>query len=887
MSVAETSAAGGPADDAVNAPAVTDARLVPLAELVETGAIDLLTVDVFDTILFRRCPDPTDVFWMVGERLIREAPTRPAATAEAFRDLRRMAEERAREEAHARTGEREIDLEAVYRWLPVGVLESGRSKDEVRSLELRVERELLVPDPEVVALLRRARGAGVRVVAVSDTYFSPQELGGFLTHPGMPADLVDRIYASSAYGTGKTGGLFPIVLREEGVSAERVAHLGDNRAADVTTPEALGIRAHWFRQRTKAFDALLGREHRRMADRVDAAGGDRGVTALRAKLDQRIPRSLPERHGPFWRYGATIVGPLLTALADRAVQRAEELGLSEVQCLMREGELLGQLVDAAATARGSRVRARRLWASRQVGARAEIEHASRGELERLLGRRSAPTVRGIQRALGIEDHDLGLDLPADAPLVDGADRDLLLARLADDTVLRDTIATRARALRSRLVRSVEPRVQDGRLLVLDLGWAGTIQASLQHVLRIEGVAAEVHGLYLLTDGRAADHLLQGLDVEGLLGAVGAPYDDVGAVMRSPEIIEQACMPELGSQLDLDEHLEPVLGAHGEPEAQTHERRALQAGIRAFQEEWLRLQAPLDRPPGLHEGGRDVLRRILVRSVAEPTEDEASLLGRWQHDENFGSDARDAMLATRFVAGARHIDPRSLRETPMSDLYWPFGLAVIGDPSLAAGLAAGSAGIVPWEAFSAPSEDTGDIEIYVDNGWGFVPSTESFRPGRRNVHGLSWARGRLVGESIRALRLDLIRDAGVYRVDAVRVTALSGRGGEPVVLDFTGEEFAGRWRAVNVEPLGGGLFRSPRTDPQHVLELEALCGGPVHDLVVEVAFAAIGSAAVAEERRTGASGRALQRAVAVERRTGLPVARGARAGVARLRRLRGS
>ncbi len=46
-----------------------DARLERAFELVAEPAVKLLTLDVFDTLLFRRVPDPVDAFPIIGARL--------------------------------------------------------------------------------------------------------------------------------------------------------------------------------------------------------------------------------------------------------------------------------------------------------------------------------------------------------------------------------------------------------------------------------------------------------------------------------------------------------------------------------------------------------------------------------------------------------------------------------------------------------------------------------------------------------------------------------------------------------------------------------------------------------------------------------------------------
>ena len=56
---------------------------------------------------------------------------------------------------------------------------------------------------------------------------------------------------------------------------------------------------------------------------------------------------MPEELRPFWTYGAVALGPALTGFAEWAQQRAAQAGVSKAFCLMREGELLSDLVTAA------------------------------------------------------------------------------------------------------------------------------------------------------------------------------------------------------------------------------------------------------------------------------------------------------------------------------------------------------------------------------------------------------------------------------------------------------------------------------------------------------------------------------------------------------------
>src|SRR5439155_22727361 len=120
--------------------------------------------------------------------------------------------------------------------------------------------------------------------------------------------------------------------------------------------------------------------------------------------------------------------------------------------------------------------------------------------------------------------------------------------------------------------------------LVDLGWGGTIQERLDAALAAAGPAPETVGLYLLTNDAALDRTLDGLKARGFLAQFGLPAKVSRWVIRSPEILEQVCMCDEGSMIDVGAGGEPVLGEPPTNGKQSLERVALQQGILDFQRE---------------------------------------------------------------------------------------------------------------------------------------------------------------------------------------------------------------------------------------------------------------------------------------------------------------
>jgi FMN phosphatase YigB (HAD superfamily) len=823
-------------------PPSADTRLAAAWEAVEGGEVKFLSLDVFDTLLFRTVPEPVDAFELVERRLHDRRALAPDLVPGVFARLRAAAERRARERRAAAGEGVEVTLAEIHAQLPAALFSRPVDARELEQAECDAEAAILVPDLDVAALARAAQERGIAVVAISDTYFSQRHLRLFLARGPLASVRFDRVFASSDHGAGKAGGLFAVVLDQLDAAPEDVLHVGDNHESDVLPARRLGIRAAYFDRRPPALARVVERERAQLEAAPAAGPGDHGLTALRAKALHRDEGARqPAGLRPFWDFGAAGLGPAFAGFADWVSRHAERAGVSKAFCLMREGELLARMVNAARP-EGAAPLAEPLWVSRQVVLRASIREATPDELAALFDRRVLPTVREFCASLGIGVDELpGFAARAGRRIDDHALGDELIEAIAFDPGLRARVVASSQALRRRLVRYVESRRPAGepRLLLVDLGWAGTIQAGLEEILREGGVDVRTVGLYLVTYGPALGRALDGVEMHGFLGAFGVPGKPVEAIARGPELLEQVCMPDSGSQTDLTEDLQPVLAPAADPSLQAVERAAVQQGILAFQREWLRYRRELPGALGELDGAaRRLLLAMVTRAVAAPTGDEAALFAGWLHDENLGTDRVESIASGPAAKALGHMDAEALIETPMSELYWPFGLAGLQDPHLADAVAAVAGGVLPAGAVSSELE-TGDFEVQADLGWGFEGrAAEGMRP-RRNRRGLSYVRADLRGEYVQRLRLRPAERPCVLRLDWVRLRCRVHGGEAPVQVDLEDAEELGRLR------LGGGArWLAPKlllvTGERSwlVLDLRRLVEGKVYEAVVEVGFAAL-------------------------------------------------
>jgi FMN phosphatase YigB (HAD superfamily) len=809
-------------------------------QLLTDGSCSVLSLDVFDTVLWRRVPRPTDVFAVLAARLRAQGRCPAWVTDASFRQMRIVAEREARARRGFSGGE--VSLFDIWRAMPLSLFEPAVLEELVEA-EVDLERRLTVVDLDIASAAALARKNNIPVILVSDTYFTEDQFSYLLDRPQLEGLHGVRVFRSHQHGADKASGLWPIVLNDLQLSPEQLVHIGDNEVADHSVPAKLGIRTVHYRRIDDGFARVLEREQECVdpfgpfGAGIDAASGDFGLTSLRAKTLQSGARTTSSTIDVAWRYGASVLGPVLTGFAEWVARRAHTCGIPVVWCPMREGELLARLVNDAALARGWAVEAKPIWLSRQVTSLAALDRVDQESISGFVRRSYRPTVRHLLGLLRLRPGDVPCLADQLDTLLDQKEIvDRVSLALTETPHLRNRLAVTVTGARERLLRALHlsGAMERPELTLVDLGWGGTIQFQLARALRIARTGIAPSGLYLALDERSTRLYQAGLRAEGYLGQSGHPSAVVAACTRSPEVIEQCVNAVCGSLIDFTEDGSPVLGPGTGAPSQDVERQAVQEGILAFQQHWNRYVVEFqDDWPDLTGSAHRRLANILTSALRSPTPEEAALFGNWQHEDNFGSTIVTRIIPDDLVAAIPYLSPNDLDDLHMRDAFWPALLAA-SDTHLSAAAYALTTGNVDPMMFD-PSGDPFESSLHVrtvDNRWHNGPR----RRVRINHNGLSFARMKVDVPAMTEAALAIPGRPAIVRIDWIEATVIAGGNPVPQRLRWDEpEDFAGLacsgcvWLGANL--IG---FAAPRS--ALVLPLAARAGSPVSSVQVSVAFA---------------------------------------------------
>lgn len=179
---------------------------------------DVVSFDVFDTLLFRPFSHPADLFYLVGMEL--GYPD--------FRRIRMETEATLRERQRRETGSSEITFAEIWEAMEA---ETGIPREMGMAAEWKWERRCCFANPYMLRVVRELQANGKPVLAVSDMYLSETAVRHLLE--GCGYNRLETCLVSSGAGVSKSGGgLYRVVLDHIGPS-RTVLHIGDNPQADV------------------------------------------------------------------------------------------------------------------------------------------------------------------------------------------------------------------------------------------------------------------------------------------------------------------------------------------------------------------------------------------------------------------------------------------------------------------------------------------------------------------------------------------------------------------------------------------------------------------------------------------------------------------------------
>jgi len=293
----------------------TELSTMKMAQQLER--FEVISFDMFDTLIFRPLEKPTDLFYFVGEKL----------SYTDFRNVRIWAEYHAREKSIRERGHAEVTLEEIWEVLAE---ETGIDKSEGMRVEMETEGALCYANPFMLEVWNRLRSAQKRIVVTTDMYLPDSCIRCILEENGFTG--AERIFVSGECKKSKAdGSLFPLIREELG--ADRIVHVGDQEKSDCKTPIRYGMEAILYPNALQS-----AREYRPQAMSFLVGSAYRGV------VSNYLYNGFTE-HSMEYEYGFLYGGLFVLGYCQFIHEYCKKNGVDRILFLSRDGDTLSRVYE--------------------------------------------------------------------------------------------------------------------------------------------------------------------------------------------------------------------------------------------------------------------------------------------------------------------------------------------------------------------------------------------------------------------------------------------------------------------------------------------------------------------------------------------------------------
>ncbi|WP_312359877.1 HAD-IA family hydrolase [Agrobacterium sp.] len=626
---------------------------------------DLVTFDIFDTLVHRKLRAPVDVFEAVRVAVLqRDIAILHHDLLVSFTHHRMRAESEAREiMAGVTGGEGEITFEEIYDRYEA--LTGCRS--EIRRLlqetELELEKTFLFASEKGRKVFDEFKSKTKKIAFISDMYLPSSWLKCVLEEKGF-SDLSEiPIFVSGEFRKSKhSGALYAEVRDRLKISlTDSWLHIGDNPWADIEQAKKNSIKtllADWVKVDNRRMPPTHPRSDYMVSSVVDFLKTPQAI--------QFLPKEEYES------LGYRIFGPLIFGFILWLCAKMRESKVERVAFIARDGWLPYRLFESLKGDAGlESIASSYLYFSRRVGHQLGVKE---WDVERTWAPFAGKVARPIEDCLEtvgynaeamphlLEQFGLTLGRPVSHDKIN-AGRALLGATF--DVGLKAARDRRQR-FRSYFDSHFVPGVKTG---LVDIGWNGNIQRYLLGALDQAYSKEHFIGLYLGLHSSATPNRDLGFAMQGWLSHYGnRPHVQEYLQSGGVELLEFALTADHGTTLgyDINEKgevvpaLEEIL-----PEEREYREKAMkvQHGVSLFVEDH-RYLLRIYEPAAISS---PIWALPFERLVTDPEQGELDLLAGLSHSDTAGVTSTRLTLAARQPDDVRKSKKRML--DARNEAFW--------------------------------------------------------------------------------------------------------------------------------------------------------------------------------------------------------------------------
>lgn len=430
----------------------------------------IVSFDIFDTLVKRNVKTPEDVHDLVHKEFFRQT----GFDITEYQKIRVNSEKEARKYSK----KEEISLEDIFGFLS-GVSDSNKKK--LQKIEEETELAICCPDLRMKAIYEYALKAGKRVIITSDMYLDEEIIKKILHKCGYYN--FEKLYLSSSYGLCKsTGSIFDVIKGDYASFQGKIFHIGDN------------VKSDYFMPKRKGLDALLIDGQRNLLRYWEKNNKNVDNQLLYGRLYSFLNNHIEDHKNDAAHIAYEVLGPMLLGFCTWLNEKIKSDKIEKIFFLSREGKILQEAFNILYPQ--SKIPQTYLYVSRQALIVPLLAEAN--NFDEMIGMLKVflhvPVLKTIRILCGLDQKQFKEKL-----VCIGLSEETKIHDIPDEEkskvyhIIQEMGGCEFKQQKRYILKYLAENDFSGNIAIVDIGWAGTMQMSLQQY--VEGSGAVLRGYY--------------------------------------------------------------------------------------------------------------------------------------------------------------------------------------------------------------------------------------------------------------------------------------------------------------------------------------------------------------------------------------------------------
>lgn len=585
--------------------------------------VDIVSFDIFDTLILRNVSKPTDVFKLIEIYYT----TKNDNLCFNYAKIRVEAEKLRRQEVAKSEKRVEIHLDEIYdKMRDMLNISNKKILDELKEIEIYTEKEICIRNEYMYKVYNYCIEKKKDIIITSDMYL-PYNVIETILHKNGYCDYKKLYISSNEFKSKQNGCLYNHISKDLGIHPEKVLHIGDNKHSDYN----MAIRSHF-----NAYHYINSNVYNNKKDKIKINNKMNLENQISESIYNAIIKNKYFNENNYWyKFGYIYVGILYYGFIDWIVKKCIEDKIEHIYFFARDGYIMKKVYDIVRDKKSYLPESTYLYASRRglnIPAISSIDDQTMnflidGSLDisiydnlKRIGLNPEKYESIIQKS-GFENYHYKIKDKFDIIKLKNLYKLLSKEILINSKNEKDLILSYLK----------KEKVFDYKKIgIVDIGWHGSLQKSFEKIIDETKLNIDVRGYYLGLFPKAEVLQKEGYNLSAYLFNFGKPANLYNSIYKYVPLIEFIFSAPHGSFIKFDEKINPILDTQINNE-NLFKCNDIQEGAIDFIKDFMELNHNLCNI----ELSEEFCIGKLLKLLEKPSFYEANMLGEIYHTDGFG------------------------------------------------------------------------------------------------------------------------------------------------------------------------------------------------------------------------------------------------------------